>query len=166
MSEWKWYIYLTMHCDCILGNVGQQREYQNKTSNRSIISVSWHHALRRDALETGAVLSLCTGLKAALSSTSVIFIPDFQSRCLYYSGKWHVVSGFSKCGAWTSSINIIRGTGERCKFSARSGIRNYRVRSANPCAHVASGGFPLKGEKHCCRAWWAEAKSPTRKTLT
>lgn len=91
MSEWKWYIHLTMQCDCILGNVGQQREYQNKTSNRSIISVSWHHALRRDALETGAVISLCTGLKSVLSSNLSHFHSRFPKLVLILF--WKVACG-------------------------------------------------------------------------
>lgn len=95
MSEWRWYIYLTMQCDCILGNTGQQREYQNKTSSRSIISVSWHQALRRDALETRAIIPLCTGLKSLLKSNLSHFHCRFPKLGLILlSGKWDVVSGF------------------------------------------------------------------------
>lgn len=148
MSEWRWYVYLMRQCDCILGNVRQQGEYQNKTSNRSIISVSWHHALRRHALETGALISLCTGLQSVLNSDHSHLHSRFpKSVFILFSGKWDVVSGFSECRTWTSSINITGGTGERCKFSAHSRIRNSWCEVSNPSVHAASGGIHTTGGK-------------------
>lgn len=167
MSEWRWYTYLMRQCDCILGNVGQQGEYQNKTSNRSIISVSWPHALRRHALETGALISLCTGLKSVLNSDHSHLHSRFpKSVLILFSGKWDVVSVFSDCRTWTSSINITGGNWR--EMQVLSPLQNQKLLvwgQQSQCSCGLWGDSHYRGKRTaCCRTGLAEAKSPRRKT--
>lgn len=147
MSEWRWYVDLMRQRDCILGNVGQQGEYQNKTSNRSIISVSWHQALRRHALETGALISLCTGLKSALNSDHSHLHSRFpKSVLILFSGKWDVGSGSPSAGpepaASTSLGELVR---DACSQPTPES-ETLGVRSAIPVLTWPLGGFTLHGK--------------------